>query len=212
MGIADGQPARFTHDSRDNSSSSGAHRGCGANPSWLRITGGKRLRTGGNRGRTRERRRSFRARPSFRQPGDLGDPRKIAVGPWLCVPTFRWVCLFEERLDGAWGRRLLGEGGEARKCGMPRSGVQFYPMSGIKRCQKATRFMPRIRVRHEVQPPTLWRERTKSSLGTSLCVEAHAWTVPVAHKGPTRGRESETLVPKLRLGNAGLEALLRVGV
>jgi len=79
IGIADGRPARFTHDSRDHLSSSGAHRGCGANPSWLRTTRRNRLGTWGNRGRTRERRRCFRARPSFRQPGDLGDPRRIAV-------------------------------------------------------------------------------------------------------------------------------------
>src|SRR5262245_5240356 len=27
--------------------------------------------------------------------------RPIAVGPWLCVPTFRWVCLFEENEGGS---------------------------------------------------------------------------------------------------------------
>src|SRR6516162_8336008 len=29
-----------------------------------------------------------------------GDPKWIVVGPWLCVPTFRWVCLFEDSKRG----------------------------------------------------------------------------------------------------------------
>ena len=37
---------------------------------------------------------------SFREPGcrDRGEP---AVGPWLCVPGFRRVCLFEKRGGGS---------------------------------------------------------------------------------------------------------------
>src|SRR5262249_34193707 len=68
--------------------------------------------------RAARKRRCARARPSFRQPGDRSDPGRIAVGPWLCVPTFRWVCLFEEREGGsgsiaALGKMALAEGEES---------------------------------------------------------------------------------------------------
>jgi len=40
------------------------------------------------------------SRPSLRQPGDHGGepPQKPRQGPWLCVPAFRPVCLFEDEL------------------------------------------------------------------------------------------------------------------
>ena len=34
---------------------------------------------------------------TFRQPGYPGDIHGHALGPWLCVPAFRRVCLYRQR-------------------------------------------------------------------------------------------------------------------
>src|SRR5580704_10966088 len=43
-----------------------------------------------------------RGKEPFRRRGSRGDPVGIAVGPWFCVATFRWVCRFKDWGLAAW--------------------------------------------------------------------------------------------------------------